>query len=125
MKINLTNYGCSASNLQTVNVYNPRKVWIPNAFTPDGDGVNDTFGPLNIEDYPGAKFSIFNRWGQKVFFSEGPTQNDFRWDGRFLGQPQSADVYTWTVELPGCPDNIFAAGSGGEGVTNGTVTLIR
>lgn len=119
-----SNYGCSSSNVQTVKLYNPRKVMVYNAFTPNNDGINDTFGPINIEDYPGSKFSIFNRWGQRVFHSEGSTNNDYRWDGRFQGQPQPSDVYTWTVELTACPDNIFSAGFG-DGISHGTVTLIR
>ncbi|MEJ7822743.1 MAG: T9SS type B sorting domain-containing protein [Chitinophagaceae bacterium] len=120
-----TNYGCSASNTQTVSLYNPRKVHVPSAFTPNGDGLNDFFYPINIEDYPGAKFWVYNRFGQVVFYSQGPaTREAYSWDGKFNGIPQGSAVFPWIVEIPGCPSNIYSA-SDGEGKSKGTVTLIR
>lgn len=124
LTVTSTQYGCTSSNTQTILVYNPRKVMVPNAFTPNGDGSNDTFYPINIEDYPNSEFSIYNRWGQRVFYSKGPTKNDYRWDGKFNGIPQSSDVYVWIVNLSACKNNIYSA-TNGEGVSNGNVTLIR
>jgi gliding motility-associated-like protein len=51
---------------------------VPQAFTPDNDGTNDLFVIIGIENYPNNQLSIFNRWGNEVFFSEG-YNND--WDG--------------------------------------------
>lgn len=116
-------YGCSASNTQTAVVLNPRKVGVPNAFTP-GLSTNNVFVPINIEDYPGATFSVWNRWGTRVFYSEGPTKASYSWDGTYQGVPQPQEVYVWGVYLPGCPTNIFS-GSGGDGVNRGDVTLLR
>lgn len=119
-----TNFtGCSASNTQTVAHYNPRKVVIPTAFTPDNDGTNDLFRPLNIQDYPGGEFWIYNRWGNLVFHSTGPTLLDFSWDGKVNNIPQEIGAYTWQVTIPGCPTYIL----NGNGTNNpyGTVDLIR
>ena len=118
-----TNYGCSAANTQTVTVINPRKVGVPNAFSP-GLTINNIFVPINIEDYPGATFSVYNRWGTRVFYSEGPTKASYSWDGTYNGVPQPQEVYIWYVVLPGCITNIFS-GSEGDGINHGNVTLLR
>ena len=57
-------------------------VVIPNGFTPNGDGFNDTFVILNLEQYPDNTIVIFNRWGDKVFEAQ-PYLND--WDGNSAG----------------------------------------
>lgn len=112
--------GCADQGTVTVNYFNPRKVAVPNAFSPDGNGVNDTFRPVNLEDYPGAKFWIHNRWGQLIFYSQGP---DYRWDGNFQGTPQPIDSYVWVVEMPFCNTNISPLPV--NGVSSGNVSLIR
>jgi gliding motility-associated-like protein len=123
-----TNFvGCVATNVQTIAHYNPRKVAIGNAFTPNGDGNNDLFRPVNLQDYPGAKFRIWNRWGNQVFYSEGPTLLNYSWNGFYGLQRAEEAVYTWSVDIPGCPNNILN-GAGTNNVTNnpfGNVTLIR
>jgi len=89
---------------------------IPNAFTPNGDGLNDKFRIFgtpseNITEY---NFRIFNRWGQMVF----ETGNiDEAWDGTSKGQVCPAGVYVW---------EIFYVDNKKTKVTNkGTVTLVR
>jgi gliding motility-associated-like protein len=67
---------------------------VPNAFTPNGDGLNDFFSPLfpcQVDDY---ELQIFNRWGQKVFQS---AQLADAWDGNYQGQPAPAEVYFWLL----------------------------
>ena len=78
----------------------------PNAFTPNGDGMNDAFGmvplkdgcsPLDVDNF---EMNIFNRWGQKLF----STQNvEEKWDGRFNGEACVSDVYlvTYSFEYNG------------------------
>ena len=117
-------YGCTASNTQTVIVHNPRKVYVPNAFTPNGDGNNDLFRPINIEDYPGSSFSVYDRWGTLVFYSTGPTQANYSWNGTYNGVAQPVDTYVWQVQMTGCPTQINGS-TNGPGVPNGTVILIR
>jgi len=74
--------------------------FIPNAFTPNGDGKNDFSHPLfeqncMITDY---SFAIYNRWGQKVFFSYDPSQS---WNGVFSGVLQEIGTYFYTLEYKG------------------------
>ena len=69
------------------------EVWFPSAFTPNGDGLNDGFGPLGgrgaLQNY---SIRIFNRWGQIVFSSNNPFE---QWKGRFNNQPVDSGVFTW------------------------------
>ncbi|MBS1938200.1 MAG: gliding motility-associated C-terminal domain-containing protein, partial [Bacteroidetes bacterium] len=70
------------------------EVHVPNAFTPDGDGINDRFLPVVSEPVRHWSFMIFNRWGQQVFSSEDPGQG---WDGMFGGQDAPVGIYTWDL----------------------------
>lgn len=67
--------------------------YVPNAFSPNGDGVNDVF-TLNLPDIEGLSIQIFNRWGQKVFDAQSL---DAAWDGKLDGKPCLPDVYTYTI----------------------------
>lgn len=69
--------------------------YIPNAFTPNNDGLNDFFGPIAnlISDYT---MTIYNRWGQKIFQTISLAKN---WDGKFLGVPQDSGVFVYTVSF--------------------------
>jgi gliding motility-associated-like protein len=68
---------------------------IPNAFTPNGDGANDSFSPIDRE---GAEMlvslEVYNRWGQKVYEGFG---KDAAWDGRVKGEAASSDVYVYIL----------------------------
>jgi gliding motility-associated-like protein len=78
---------------------------IPNAFTPNGDGLNDVFLPVYVEvNLPRYTLLIFNRWGQLLFESN---QISIGWDGTINGKPAPTDVYTYviTYELPAHFDN--------------------
>jgi gliding motility-associated-like protein len=89
-------------------------MYIPNAFTPNGDGHNDRFRfiPVGIVDY--KYFRIYNRWGAEIYSS-----TDFRagWDGYFKGMPAPIDTYIWILE--------GVDYTGKEITKKGTVTLIR
>lgn len=67
-------------------------IYIPNAFTPNGDGMNDLFGPKSACRLSFYEFWIYNRWGETIFKS-----NDISlpWNGSFQGQLSQAGVYTW------------------------------
>lgn len=89
------NIGCISTAMQNINLYNECLVLVPNAFTPNGDGLNDYLYPLNGDKATGLLFKIFNRYGQLVF----ETDNAFkRWDGRFKGQPADPGVYIWILQ---------------------------
>jgi gliding motility-associated-like protein len=89
---------------------------IPNAFTPNGDGLNDVFRifgtpPENITKF---NFQVYNRWGQKIF---GTNNIEEGWDGKLKGQYCEPGVYVW---------EIFYEDSKKVKVTNhGTVKLLR
>jgi gliding motility-associated-like protein len=107
---NTTNYtlrlvndgGCaSVDSMRLTVVCNDANFFIPNTFSPNGDGVNDIFyvrgKGLNII----SSITIFNRWGQIVFQRKDFAANDpsVGWDGNFNGQKAAADVYIYTVEI--------------------------
>lgn len=75
-------------------------VYIPNAFSPNGDGVNDTFKPfLKSDFYPieTYQFSVFNRWGNLIFQT---TNKDDAWDGTYQGKTSAYnDTYIWSLTI--------------------------
>jgi gliding motility-associated-like protein len=77
------------------------QIFIPNAFTPDGDGINDILmirapGVVSIK-----YFRIFNRWGELVFEKNNFPANDpsYGWDGRIKGVIGPPDVYVYTADV--------------------------
>ncbi|MGN6569765.1 MAG: gliding motility-associated C-terminal domain-containing protein [Flavipsychrobacter sp.] len=99
-------------------VYNKCYLDIPNAFTPDGDGVNDYFFPRQLLSAGVIQFymGIYNRWGEKVFET---SQTDGRgWDGRLNGNLQPEGVYVYLIK-------VRFAGSDTENLYKGNVTLLR
>ncbi|MBK6755856.1 MAG: choice-of-anchor L domain-containing protein [Flavobacteriales bacterium] len=73
-------------------------LYFPNAFTPDGDGINDLFGPVGYA-LKTVEFSVFDRWGAEVFTATTPEQ---LWDGRFRnGQPVPTGVYVYKFRASG------------------------
>ena len=85
--------GCVSTGNFTVVVLNDAVVLTPSAFTPNGDGRNDFFGPLGKvpDDF---RIEIFNRWGQVVFRS---TTMNARWDGRYSGALQPQGAYPFII----------------------------
>lgn len=81
-----------------VNIVPNMSIYIPNTFTPNGDGLNDTFGVAGeaIQEF---NIKIFNRWGQLIFESSNANE---RWDGTYLGQkvPMGTYVYKVTASSP-------------------------
>jgi gliding motility-associated-like protein len=68
---------------------------IPNAFTPNNDGLNDTWGIAGLSLYLKCEVRIYNRYGQLVFFSRGYSS---AWDGTFKGQPLSSGLYVYIID---------------------------
>ncbi len=67
---------------------------VPSAFTPNGDGLNDYLYPVNAYKAAGLQFSVFNRLGQRVFYSENFTR---RWNGKFKGMDAEQGTYVWIL----------------------------
>lgn len=69
---------------------------IPNTFTPNGDGVNDTWNILYLSDYPESHINIYNRYGRLLFYSVGYAEP---WDGTFKGKLVPTGVYYYTIDF--------------------------
>ena len=89
-------YGCKAADTVHVSAEQCRDILFPDAFSPDGNSLNDAFGPLGslsaVSDYT---FKIFNRWGQPVFTSTDPFK---KWNGKLGGIEAGSGVYVWMAE---------------------------
>jgi gliding motility-associated-like protein len=81
---------------------------VPNAFTPNHDGVNDCFGIRNWGSVNLQEFSIYNRWGQRVFDTKNPSDC---WDGTFKGQKQDAGAFVYIIKASSICGNIFRKGN--------------
>ena len=73
-------------------------MFVPKAWSPNGDGHNDYLFPLAVNIKELKYFRIFNRWGNLMFES---TELLKGWDGQFNGKQQPMDVYTWILEATG------------------------
>ncbi len=100
--VTVTNiYGCKASDNITINTFcKNSQVFVPNAFTPDGDGLNDILMVRGKGIFV-TSFRIFNRWGEMVFQKTNFNPNDkqYGWDGRVRGIPATPDVFVFTAEV--------------------------
>jgi gliding motility-associated-like protein len=97
------------------------RLFVPTAFTPNGDGINDAFGAKAIfivkhTNVPRKAFmlEIYNRWGQLVFRTSDP---DAEWDGAYMGQPCADGVYAYLVKGVGYDGKLY--------VEEGSVSLLR
>lgn len=119
--INASNSGipCTATDSIRINVIDPddldcNELFLPKAFTPNDDGLNDTYiisNPFAIQDL--ISFEIFDRWGGRVFFTDNPFEG---WDGYFKGQAVNPGVFLYKVYF-------FCEGE--EKVQTGSVTILR
>ncbi|WP_301922265.1 gliding motility-associated C-terminal domain-containing protein [Ferruginibacter sp.] len=86
-------------------------IFIPKAFSPNGDGLNDTWRIPVLAAFPAFEVTVFNRLGQKVFQNKNV---NILWDGTFKGNTVSAVAYFYMIDLKQFP-----------GVLKGTVLIIR
>jgi gliding motility-associated-like protein len=108
------NDGCAAKDTINIKVYEHLDIYVPSAFTPNGDGRNDVLHVIA----PGLKqldyFRIYNRWGQVVFESKDLLKG---WDGRINGQLPETGVYVWIMRGINYLGDVVGR--------KGTLTLIR
>ncbi len=107
---------CADSALAVVGYDNCCKPFLPDAFTPNGDGKNDIYRLRWKGDVHNLNFSIYNRYGERVFVSY---QADVGWDGTYHGKPADMDVYFYDVKFD-CGNK-----DGNRVEYKGDVTLIR
>lgn len=91
------------------------QLWLPNAFTPDGNGHNDTFRPLHACEMTNFELEIYNRYGELMFRSLNPSD---AWDGRLRGTKMPAGTYVWSAKY-------FSVETKQPVFRKGTVLLIR
>ncbi len=101
--------GCKGTDEVMVKIL--KQIKVPNAFSPNGDGINDTWLIQYLDSYPDCTVEVYNRYGQVVFHSTGYTKN---WDGRVNGQSLPVGTYYWMID----PKN-------GRTRINGSVTILR
>ncbi len=113
-------YGCRDSDAVTIRVLcDESQVFIPNSFTPNGDGQNDLFYPRGQGLREIRSFRIYNRWGELIFEKRNMVLNDKAagWDGSQSGTPLNPDTFVYVLE--GTCDS-------GEPINwKGDITLIR
>jgi gliding motility-associated-like protein len=112
--IGINGYGCDDTASAVLEVHGDDGVFVPSAFTPNGDGRNDCLGLIVTGDIRSFEWHIFNRWGQPVFET---TNLNGCWDGTFKGEPQDLGTfyYFFRATTPLC----------GEIIRKGEVQLIR
>lgn len=109
------NINCSDSARKILRVLNNCIIAVPNAFTPNNDGLNDYFWPHNAIKADNLEFKVYNRWGQLVFNSKNWMD---KWNGKFNGMDQPAGVYVWFLSYTN-------RDTGKKIFQKGTVMLIR
>jgi len=92
----------------------PQYVYLPNAFTPNGDGKNDIFRPIFAGAASVFKFAVYDRWGRVVFVTTTPGVG---WDGTTGGRPQPGGTYVWEC--------VYQLYQEPQRMQRGTVMLIR
>lgn len=101
--------GCTVTDTVLVTVL--KAPVIPNSFSPNGDGINDTWEIKYLESYPGATIQVFDRGGRLVFTSIGYSR---QWAGVFQGQPLPVATYYYIIN----PKN-------GRQIMSGSVSILR
>ncbi len=93
--VEVTSYeGCKSTDTVQI-LWGGAPFYLPNAFTPNGDGLNDTFGPIPRYDYVNRyHMSIFNRWGQMIFETTDINQG---WAGSYQGSPVMMGAYVYRI----------------------------
>jgi gliding motility-associated-like protein len=101
--------GCIGTDEMLIKIL--KTVKVPTAFSPNGDGINDTWRIENLSAYAGATVEVFNRLGQQVYYSNGYSRE---WDGSYKNKPLLFGTYYWIIT----PKN-------GRKQMTGNITLIR
>ena len=108
-------YGCRNRLYHRLKVHEKVLLFIPNSFTPNGDGVNDVFAAewLGVPAR-GFEILIYNRWGELIYESHDPR---FIWDGTYKGKKAAIGSYAWKVR--------YYNGVPGKTMLEGVVTVVR
>ena len=108
-------FGCSDTAKRFIKVVNNCYIAVPSAFTPNNDGLNDYLYPLNAYKARDLSFSVYNRFGQRLFYTRNWLD---KWDGTFKGQGADPGTYVWVLQYTHVDTNQKTE-------QKGTVILIR
>ena len=105
--VDVTNqFDCAGRDSAQVIEYCPSAIFIPNTFTPNGDGTNDIFIPVG-KNIAAMHVHVFDRWGNQLFESDDPTMG---WDGTYGGEVVKNDIYVWRLAYQFFEDEDGAVG---------------
>jgi gliding motility-associated-like protein len=110
--LSVNTLGCKDSLSRLINIKD-EQLYFPTAFTPNADGLNDTFKPggIGIKTY---YMAVYNRWGQKVFETHDLKTG---WDGTYNGQPVDSETYIYQCDAHGYSGRLYTH--------NGNITILR
>ncbi|HLG39455.1 MAG TPA: T9SS type B sorting domain-containing protein, partial [Chitinophagaceae bacterium] len=106
--------GCVTVDTQMVKTVKEAQIYVPSAFSPNNDGLNDNLHPIFVGIKEVRYFRIFNRWGQMLYERKTELPG---WDGNIAGTPQPTQVVVWMIEVLTIDNRIIAK--------KGTSTLVR
>ena len=109
-------YGCFDTYFQTIDITKGYEIILPNAFTPNGDGINETIRPVS-NCMTKIKMSIYDTWGSLIYVELAENQDIYGWDGTIDGNPAENGNYIMVVEA--------TTFNGAVIDLNGPVTLIK
>ncbi len=109
-----TKTGCTTTDTQWVKLVKSIEIYVPTAFTPNGDGKNDVLRPVMYGIKQLRYFRVYNRWGQLFYQTSDPKQG---WDGLFKNAKQEMQTIVWMVEGIGVDGNVHTK--------KGSTVLIR
>lgn len=92
--LKVDNHGCNASDALSIKVLPACLIRVPNAFTPNGDGLNDKLKAVNADLATNFSFKVYNRFGQLVFSTKSPVEG---WDGYYKGVQAETGVFVWML----------------------------
>lgn len=92
------NFGCRDTTTKILFIAPDVIYYMPSAFTPNDDNINETFKPVGLAYAINYKFIVFNRWGEILFKTDNP---QIGWDGTYEGQPVAQDLYFYRLEFVG------------------------
>jgi gliding motility-associated-like protein len=109
-----TNTGCVTVDTQLVKVIKGVDIYVPTAFTPNGDGLNELLRPTLMGVKELQYFKVYNRWGQLVFETKTKREG---WNGRINGAPQTTQAVVWELQAIGVDGKTYTQ--------RGTSVLVR
>lgn len=114
LQVVTNSFGCKDTMIRRIYVIPHTTLYVPNAFTPDGNGLNEVFLP-EVRDVLEYRFDIYTRWGNRIFTTDNPKQG---WDGTHNGKPAGDGVYIYQIFFKKAHTNL-------NEIVRGHFTLIR